>query len=188
MVVVKERRLAAANSKWRVFLDHLTDHQGNEVTDYLVIEGHQTRPDCITGVTVLPILEGRFVLLRAYRHALASLSWEAPRGFVDPGEAPEEAALRELAEETGLICAREHLVALGHYAPEASTMKARGALFAATRCEGRPRAPDSEIGIEAVELFDPGRVEELIEAGEIEDAGTLLAYFRHRMRGSSAAP
>jgi hypothetical protein len=59
-------------------------------------------------------------------------------------------------------------------------MKARGALFAAIRCEGIPRAPDSEIGIESVERIDSGRMEKLIEAGEIEDAGTLLAYFRYR--------
>jgi 8-oxo-dGTP pyrophosphatase MutT (NUDIX family) len=187
MVVVKQRRLAAANSKWRVFLDHLTDGHGNEVPDYLVIEGHQTRPDSITGVTVLPIVERQFVLLRVYRHALASKSWEAPRGFVDPDESPEDAALRELAEETGLTCAREHLVALGHYAPEASTMKARGALFAASRCQGVPRAPETEIGIESVEFIDTGRLERLIDAGEIEDAGTLLAYFRYRRIPITAA-
>jgi 8-oxo-dGTP pyrophosphatase MutT (NUDIX family) len=187
MVVVKRRRLAAANSKWQVFLDHLTDRHGNEVPDYLVIEGYQTRPGSITGITVLPIIEGSFVLLRAYRHALASLSWEAPRGFIDHGEAPEDAALRELSEETGLTCRREHLIALGHYAPEAATMKARGALFVATHCEGLLRIPDTEIGIEAVEHVEPGRMENLIEAGEIEDAGTLLAYFRFRMLQRTAA-
>jgi ADP-ribose pyrophosphatase len=186
MVAIKQRRLVATNSKWRVFLDHLTDRHGNEVPDYLMIEGHHARPDLVTGITVLPILEGRFVLLRAYRHALASVSWEAPRGFLDPGESIENAALRELEEETGLTCAPEHLVALGHYAPEAATIKARGALFAANGCEGVPRAPNSEIGIEAVQLVDPVRMEKLIEAAEIEDAGTLLSYFRYRMRQSSA--
>jgi 8-oxo-dGTP pyrophosphatase MutT (NUDIX family) len=187
VVIVKQRRLAVENTKWRVYLDHLTDRHGNEVPDYLVIEGHEIRPEFITGVSVLPIVEGRFLLLHAYRHALESLSWEAPRGFIDEGETPEDAALRELSEETGLTCARQHLVALGHFAPEAATIKARGALFVATHCEGVPGVPDSEIGIEALQLVEPGRMEALIEDGEIEDVGTLLAYFRYRMRQVSAA-
>jgi len=36
------------------------------------------------------------LVLRAYRN------WDFPKGLVNPGEAPLEAALREVAEETGL--------------------------------------------------------------------------------------
>jgi len=38
----------------------------------------------------------RLLLLRAYRH------WDFPKGLVEPGEEPFEAACREVKEETGL--------------------------------------------------------------------------------------
>jgi bis(5'-nucleosidyl)-tetraphosphatase len=39
----------------------------------------------------------RFLLLRAYRN------WDLPKGRLEPGESPLEAALREAREETGLV-------------------------------------------------------------------------------------
>ncbi|KAG0051735.1 hypothetical protein BGZ83_003353 [Gryganskiella cystojenkinii] len=41
------------------------------------------------------------VLVVQYRPAIASFSIEFPSGLIDPDEQPEQAALRELAEETG---------------------------------------------------------------------------------------
>ena len=38
----------------------------------------------------------RFLLLRAFRH------WDFPKGAVEPGETPLEAAKREVAEEAGI--------------------------------------------------------------------------------------
>lgn len=43
------------------------------------------------------------VLLGKRRGAHGAGSWSFPGGKVDPGEAPEDAAARELAEETGLV-------------------------------------------------------------------------------------
>ena len=103
-----------------------------------------------------------------------------PRGFIDKDETPADAALRELREETGLCCALPDLVPLGFYAPEPSTLAARGAVFAATRCEGIPRPPTDEIGLEAIEVVSREEMEGLIFNGGIEDAGTLIAYFRFR--------
>lgn len=38
----------------------------------------------------------RYLLLRAYRH------WDFPKGMVEPGEEPLDAARREVSEETGI--------------------------------------------------------------------------------------
>jgi len=176
--LTKDRRLLGRNSVWNVYYDHVVDQDGNEVRDYLVLEGAGRSSNNVTGVCVLPVMNGRFVLLRCYRHALKSDLWEAPRGFIESGECVRRAAVRELAEETNLICAASNLVDLGFYAPEASTLAARGALFAATGCEGTLRAGTDEIGVGAAGLFDQKEMAELVATGAIEDAGTLIAYYR----------
>jgi bis(5'-nucleosidyl)-tetraphosphatase len=50
------------------------------------------------GVVVVSLIERKlkFLLLRAYRN------WDFPKGLVDPGESPLDAALREVREETTL--------------------------------------------------------------------------------------
>ncbi len=67
---------------------------------------------------VLPLFPDSDVLLvRQFRHAVASWLFEVPAGKLDPGEAPEACALRELSEETGHAAAA--LVRLGsiHVSP-----------------------------------------------------------------------
>ena len=55
--------------------------------------------------------EDRVYLLRQYRHAAGGWLWEAPAGRIEPGEAPEDTARRELAEEAGIRAA--HWISLG---------------------------------------------------------------------------
>ncbi|GAC1585481.1 MAG: NUDIX hydrolase [Candidatus Elarobacter sp.] len=43
----------------------------------------------------------RMLLVRQYRHPLGRENWEIVAGGMEPGESPEDAAVRELREETG---------------------------------------------------------------------------------------
>jgi ADP-ribose pyrophosphatase len=53
-------------------------------------------------VAILPVLDAqRICLLRNHRPVVGEVLWEIPAGTLEPGEAPDQAAVRELAEETG---------------------------------------------------------------------------------------
>lgn len=53
-------------------------------------------------VNVLAITrDGKYVMIRQYRHGFAQVLTELCAGVIEPGETPEQAARRELHEETG---------------------------------------------------------------------------------------
>lgn len=57
----------------------------------------------------------RLLVCREYRMAMARWIYNFPAGLIDPGEAPEESARRELREETGLALIRVDDVLDGSY-------------------------------------------------------------------------
>lgn len=55
-------------------------------------------------VVLVPVREdGRVVLIRQYRPALARTLWELPAGSLNPSETATDAAVRECEEEVGLV-------------------------------------------------------------------------------------
>lgn len=64
---------------------------------------------------VIPELEDDFLMVKQWRHGSQSLSIEFPGGVIDDGEQPEQAAKRELLEETGYKA--EELIYLGSVSP-----------------------------------------------------------------------
>lgn len=57
------------------------------------------------GVVIYPVLKNepdKIVMIRQYRYPLDDYLYELPAGLIDEGETPQQSAVREMKEETGL--------------------------------------------------------------------------------------
>jgi ADP-ribose diphosphatase len=128
-------------------------------------------------VAVLPLLDGRPVLMKVFRHGLRDWSLEFPRGACDEGEGPETGVRRELEEEIGARALK--LLPLGQFTPGGSSLSIRAWLFAA-EIDGIGKR-DLREGIEEVRAMDIAAVEEKIRSSEIIDGFTLALFTRARL-------
>jgi len=87
---------------------------------------------------VIPVIESpegkKFVMVWQWRFGSKSLSLEFPGGVFEPGEKPEEAALRELKEETGYKPGK--ITKLGAFNPNPAIMTNKMHFFLAENLSG----------------------------------------------------
>jgi 8-oxo-dGTP pyrophosphatase MutT (NUDIX family) len=122
--------------------------------------------------------DGKIPIVRQYRPAIESFTWELPAGTVDADESAVEAASRELMEETGYPSRKVH--ALGTFAPCSGRLANKVHSFF---IETGDKAPDhqAEAGIE-VRLVTPAELAGIIKAGQFDSQqhlGTLLLARLH---------
>lgn len=125
-------------------------------------------------VHVLPIdAEGVVTLVRQFRPALGHEILEAPAGGIDAGETPEQAAARELGEETGLRAGSlEHL---GSFATCPGITDEIAHFFLARQVTPDPDAPapDADERIE-IEHHHPSEIMIGAPGASEVDAKTML--------------
>lgn len=115
--------------------------------------------------------DDELVLVRQWKQGIGAVTLELPGGTVD-GESPDEAAARELLEETGYACADLHRVGGGPLDPSKETCRAFLYLGTGAKQVAR-QALDETEEIEVV-LVPVELLRERIAAGEI-DAPTSVA-------------
>jgi 8-oxo-dGTP pyrophosphatase MutT (NUDIX family) len=139
---------------------------GQVVDDYFVA----VRSDfaLVAAVTA----DDRLVLVRQWKQAIRAVTLELPGGIVDERETPAAAAARELAEETGYVCAELRGIGGGPLDPSKETNAVH--LFLGTGAEPRlEQALDETEEIEVV-LLPVAGLRDAIGRGEI-DAPTSVA-------------
>jgi ADP-ribose pyrophosphatase len=127
---------------------------------------------------VLPIDGDRVTLIRQYRHCAGGYLWEAPAGTLQPGEAPEACARREVVEEAGLLPGR--LQHVGHVFTAPGFTDEKIDLFLAFNCTPAPVQRDVDEVITEVRWFDLAEVDALLSDGQLNDAKTLAVLLHAR--------
>ncbi|MGB1091113.1 MAG: NUDIX domain-containing protein [Oceanobacter sp.] len=131
-------------------------------------------------IAVLPLANnGDTWLVGQYRFPFKEFQWELPMGGGPLDEAPEQAALRELREETGLRA--ERLQSLGHYCvSNCITDEVAFAYLATGLTEGETDFDDTEeLEIqrlpfeEALAMTLDGRITDLLTVTTIQRARLL---------------
>jgi ADP-ribose pyrophosphatase len=112
------------------------------------------------------------VLVRQHRHAIGEDTWEVCAGGIDAGETPEEAAIRELREETGFRARTIQRLWSAYSAPGFCNELLH--FFHTDAYDIGAPEPAGEEEIE-IATFPLTRVREMIERDELRDAKTQVA-------------
>ncbi|MEU7019227.1 NUDIX domain-containing protein [Streptomyces sp. NPDC046203] len=123
------------------------------------------------GAGVVVLDEAGRVLLGLHRSGV----WELPGGAVEPGESVEEAAVRELAEETTLVAEPADVTVIGFVLDTASSTElTRVSAATVIRAhQGTPAVAEPDK-IERWEWFTPDRLPEAL----FVPSGQVLRFWR----------
>jgi ADP-ribose pyrophosphatase len=161
------RRMVFQGRKIQVAVDSNTLADGRTIERDVVIHPG--------AVAILPLLDRDHVcLLRNQRPIVGETLWEIPAGTLEPGEAPELAAVRELAEETGYQAVRWRK--LGEFFPSPGVLSECTRLFIAEELTPGVMRPEADEQLEP-HVIPWARAMDWALDGTIRDAKTLVALF-----------
>jgi 8-oxo-dGTP pyrophosphatase MutT (NUDIX family) len=116
--------------------------------------------DAADWAVVVPIVHTpqgkKFVMVRQWRHGSEEISLEFPGGVFEPGENPEEAAARELQEETGYKPGK--IQKIGEFSPNPAIMSNRVHFFLAEELENTGKQDLDEDEFVEVALVNTSKV------------------------------
>lgn len=154
----------------RLAEDHVIMQDGQE-TNYLVLLDYPDHP-----LVIATREDGKILVTREHAYPINEYLWQFPEGNMDPGEEPEAAAARELAEETGYTAKNFRKIGDNLHWHRRDT--ARSLIYIATdayELKDKPAADIEEQGIE-VHWLDESEIWDMIVSGKIIQKNALAAW------------
>ena len=131
------------------------------------------------GVAVLPLeADGTVWCVRQFRYPFSELLLEIPAGKLEPGEAPENAARRELSEETGLEAGDLRYLGRHYCSPGYNSEVLH--IYLARGLRHGPAHPDAGEFL-AVEKHSLSELTALALSGELPDTKTAVAVLKTQL-------
>lgn len=136
-----------------------------------------TFPDWCNVIAISP--QGEVILIRHFRHGSREFEIEFPGGCIDNGETVEEAAVRELLEETG--CKGERPVKIADFSPNPSFQTNR--CFTVVIENAIPVAMQSLDEGEDIEIFKVplSDIPKMIKDGQINNSMMVAAFYYYEL-------
>ena len=173
-------------------------HYEEQLTHRVILSGHmvevwQDRVELENGrtslrevvakgpaVCVLARQHDQIWFVKQYRYPIKEELLELPAGKLDEGETPEEGALRELKEETGLV--PERLISLGYIWPSPGCFSEKIYLYYADGLDQQEAHPD-EDELLTVCTMPMSQVKDLLIKGAVCDGKSVAALALAMARG-----
>lgn len=130
---------------------------------------------------IIPITKnGEVVLIEQFRQGVEQVTLEIPGGMIDEGETPQEAAVRELLEETGFAPTGE-VISLGKAFPNPAIHNNTVHFFAALDCEEKQAQSFDATEECIVKLVPLSEINNLIETEQITHSLVLAGFLRYQL-------
>lgn len=149
-----------------------------EVDEVELPDGKISFRECVRhsgGAAVLLIKDEKILLVRQFRYLYGKPIYEIPAGKLNAGEDPQIAAARELEEETGFKAEISHLLDI--YPTPGYTDEIIHIYFAKSFEVSKQKLDEDEFLNYC--FIDLNKVLEMIDSGEITDAKTIIAVYKH---------
>ena len=128
----------------------------------------------------------RWLMVEQYRHPARRRLLEVPAGTLEPGEDPDETAMRELREETGYRAATLERIGGSWMAPGFTSEYIH--FYLATGLSHDPLPQDEDEDLSEPIAMSEEELGTAVDDGRIEDAKTVVAMtLVHRYRLRTAA-
>jgi len=152
-----------------------------KVEDIILPTGEKAQREVVVhrgGASMLAIYQkDSIVLVRQYRHAAGRYVLEVPAGIIEPGETPQDCAIRELREETGYTSTDVRKLITMYKSVGYSTEK--HSIYLAQNLTPGVQNLDPGEEVEVI-LMPIEEVKRKIFSGEIEDAKTVTGVLAYR--------